>query len=58
MRNKKQKVEAYKDLYDAKFYMEYNIKDGWLVCTCVSYRDNGSAYDGILVVYERELEVE
>lgn len=56
MKTKEQIVEKYSDLFYAKYNMERNIKDGWFVVTCVSYNNNDIETDGILVVYERDLQ--
>lgn len=56
MKTKEQKVEKYSDLYYAKLNIERNIKNGWFVHTCVSYNNGEIETDGILVVYEKELE--
>lgn len=56
MKNKKQKVEKYSDLIYTKCNMERNMKDGWFVVSCVSHSSNNAEKDGILVVYEKDLE--
>lgn len=56
MKAKEQKVEKYSDLFYTKDNMQRNIKDGWLVVACVSHSSNNAEKDGILVVYERDLE--
>lgn len=55
MKTKEQKVEKYSNLYYAKKHMERYLNEDWLIHTCISYQD-GSEYDGVLVIYEKELE--
>lgn len=56
MKNKEQIVKKYSDLYYAKINIEKYIKDGWYVHTCVSYNNNDIETDGILVIYEKDLQ--
>lgn len=56
MKTKEQKAEIYSELFYAKYNIERNLKEGWFVHTCVSYNNHDIENDGILVVYERELE--
>lgn len=51
MRDIEQKVEIYSNISSAKRNIEYNIRNGWWVHTCTA------GYDGVLVIYERELEI-
>lgn len=43
-----QKVELYFNVVDAKFDMQNNIKEGWLVHSCTMYESK------VLVVYEKK----
>lgn len=56
MKTKEQKVENYSNLYYAKRNIERHLNEGWFVYTCVSHNSDNIEDNGILVIYEKELE--